>query len=131
MKSDPTELEPLTTGSEPEVQPEVISGGPEFQSTSANQHPVEPNVVVLRNRSTRKTTNQSAFVSSARPRGHVQDTSTSCTIRKDSNHCQSDPERLSVSDNKGGFILDGSTLHYLDKNMMTHSYHDGVIFSTI
>ena len=112
MKSDPTELEPLTTGSEPEV----VSGGPEFQpvTSSTNQHPVEPNVVVLRNRSTRKTTNQSAFTSSARPRGHVQDTSTSCTIRKDSNHCQSDPERLSVSDNKGGFILDGSTIRYRD-----------------
>ena len=93
LKSDPSELEPLTTGSEMEV----VSGGPEFPIAS---DPVEPNVVVLRNRSTRKTTNQSVFTPSVRPRGHVQDTSTSCTIRKDSNHCQSDPERLSVSDNK-------------------------------
>ena len=93
LKSDPSELEPLTTGSEMEV----VSGGPEFPISS---DPVEPNVVVLRNRSTRKTTNQSVFTPSVRPRGHVQDTSTSCTIRKDSNHCQSDPERLSVSDNK-------------------------------
>lgn len=57
---------------------------PEPQTEPVSDEPVEPSVVILRPKEPKFEQNQ--------------DTSNSCTIRKD--QCRSDPERLSVSDNK-------------------------------